>query len=44
MAGDESGAERPLVTDFLLVGQRLGQLRFIYDRGKVIIFEKEQYE
>ena len=37
LAGDESLKWHPLVADFLLVGQRLEKLGFIYHRGGVII-------
>lgn len=39
MAGCESGAGNPLVTDFTLVGQELEQLGFTYHKGEVIVIE-----
>ena len=35
MAGDRSGAGNHLLADFILVGQRLRQLGFIYHKGIV---------
>lgn len=37
MPGDESHGWRSLMADFVLVGQKLEKLGFIYHQGKVII-------
>ena len=37
MAGDESLSWRPLIQDFILLGQKLEQLGFTYYKGKVTI-------
>lgn len=39
MAGDESHNWHPLVSDFILVGQKLEKLGFVYNRGAVLILE-----
>jgi hypothetical protein len=44
MAGDESLNWHPLIADFILVGQRLEQLGFIYSRGVIIVVEPEMVE
>lgn len=36
MAGDESHASNPLITDFIVLGQRLEKLGFIYHQGKFL--------
>jgi len=42
LAGSTSRVGNPLLTDFLMVGQKLEKLGFIYDRGNVIIVEPEE--
>jgi len=37
MAGDESLNWHLLIADFILVGQRLEELGFIYSQGRVVI-------
>lgn len=39
MAGDESRAGNPLLTDFTLVGQKLEQLGFTYYKGVVLLID-----
>lgn len=39
MAGRESLNWHPLITDFILVGQKLEQLGFIYSRQTVILID-----
>lgn len=39
MAGSESLSWHPLVEDFVLVGQKLEKLGFVYHRGSVIVTE-----
>lgn len=39
MAGCESGAGNPLLTDFTLVGRKLEQLGFTYYKGAVLLFD-----
>lgn len=41
MAGDESHVSNPLITDFVLLGQRLEKLGFLYYRNGVTIIETE---
>lgn len=44
LAGRESDGWHPLVADFILVGQKLEELGFIYNKGAVAIVTTEQYE
>lgn len=44
LAGRESRAGNPLVRDFILLGQKLAKLGFIYHRGNVLIIEPEAAE
>jgi hypothetical protein len=39
MAGDKSLNWRPLGTEFILLGQKLEKIGFIYDKGRVIVSE-----
>ena len=41
MAGYKSRARNPFIADFILVGQRLAKLGFIYHYGSVIVIESE---
>lgn len=37
MAGHESHAGNPVVLDFILVGQKLGELGFSYHKNRVMV-------
>jgi hypothetical protein len=39
LAGHESDGWHPLVEDFILVGQKLEQLGFIYHKGRIVLVE-----
>lgn len=39
MAGQNPSVLNPLVADFILIGQKLERLGFIYNKGDVVIFE-----
>jgi hypothetical protein len=43
MAGCESDAWNPLVTDFILIGHKLARLGFICSEGAVNVIELDEY-
>lgn len=43
LAGCESGAGNPLAADFILVGQKLAKLGFVYNKGVVNVIELDEY-
>jgi len=44
MAGDESLNWHPLIADFILVGQKLEKLGFIYSKGSIIILDLDEMQ
>jgi hypothetical protein len=44
LAGCESVTWRPLISDFILVGQKLENLGFVYGHGSVVIIEHVEYQ
>jgi len=40
LAGDESLNWHPLISDFVLIGQKLQELGFIYSQGRVIVLNE----
>jgi hypothetical protein len=40
MDGNESLNWHPLVADFIVLGRKLEQLGFIYNRGEIVVFEE----
>lgn len=43
MTEDESHASNPLIADFILLGQKLAKLGFIYHRGAVTSIELTEH-